>query len=428
MNISNLYNWLLNLGVSSELPDSEIRIIKMQNRLTTVSALLLSTFPIFFLVLQLKSGLLLCALGFLIIFLGYLFNYLRLYVLGRVTPIVLSPVLFILCIYYYGSELGFEFGLMAVMVLPVLYFYEKGRYILIYAVLIPAVVFAIYWISLNGAVYQIDPANHPFIRTYLFSSCFFLVLFYFLAMRKVNEEFEIKNEELVKSLYERNEEMESFSYLASHDMKQPIRTIINFADLMDSKLEDGTAVSEHRKFLALIKNAGIRLNGLIESILNYNVIGKTIDIEEVNVQNLIKDILVDLDALINEKSAQIKVGVLPVIRADRLALTSIFQNLITNGIKFSKMDVVPMLQILSKETAKDFIFIVKDNGIGFNPEYASKVFKLFQRLDQKENVKGTGIGLAHCKKIVESHGGRIWVDPRENLGSTFYFSIPKVIK
>jgi light-regulated signal transduction histidine kinase (bacteriophytochrome) len=256
----------------------------------------------------------------------------------------------------------------------------------------------------------------------MFLSCLCLVITYFLASESINKEYAKKNKNLVASLIQRNHELESFSYLASHDLKQPIRTILNFTDLLQKKA--GPLLDQpSTTFLNMISNSGHRLNLIVDSILKYNVIGMDRDLNLINTNNLLDGIVEDLDALIDEKNAIIKYDHLPDLVGDQAELTSLFQNLISNGLKFSHDKRIPIIEIKSKLINQHYLFSISDNGQGFDVQYVEKIFQLFQRLDN--NVRGTGIGLAHCKKIVELNGGKIWAESKLEKGSTFYFTILK---
>ena len=420
MSINDVYVYLENIGVSEETPEWEARIVRTQNKLCIASALILSSFPFFFFMLKLKSGMPLIFVALSIIIGNFFFNALQWYRTSRMFGIIGGASLFILGMHFYGLNVGFEFGLMAILVLPILYFKKVVERFLIYVLIVPIVLLSMYYLMYNPPIFETVHEKQVYVRIYMFLSCLSLVVTYFLASESINKDYEHRNKKLVSSLIQRNHELESFSYLASHDLKQPIRTILNFTELMQLKGDDKLD-SQSKTFLNMISNSGKRLNLIVDSILKYNVIGVDRDLNIVDCNEIVQGIIDDLNVLILEKGALIRFMNLPKLIGDQAELSSLFQNLISNALKFSDSDRTPFVDIRCKLVNNHWIFSIADNGQGFDVEYVDKIFQLFQRLDN--NVKGTGIGLAHCKKIVELNGGKIWAESEEGKGSTFYFSI-----
>lgn len=224
-----------------------------------------------------------------------------------------------------------------------------------------------------------------------------------------------------------NIELEHFAYIASHDLKQPLRTILNFSELLQNEKEDQLD-EEANLFLKFIHESGERLNKMVNDMLDYSVIGSDSKLEPVSVQAVINTIKKDLHSLINDSEANIIANDLPKILGYETELRSLFQNLISNSIKYSRENVFPLIQINCKETDEHWLFSVKDNGRGFDPIYKNKIFNIFQRLENGKTQSGTGIGLAHCKKILDVHQGEIWAESEVNQGSTFWLKIPKEIE
>ena len=236
-----------------------------------------------------------------------------------------------------------------------------------------------------------------------------------------------EKEKLRKSLSELenlNRELDEYTYIVSHDLKAPLRSIQAFSEfLLDetiTKLND-----DEKDYLGKIIGASKRMTELIEDLLLLSRVNrKFLDVELVDLNEMIKEIEADLQSLITEKKAKVLNNGLPKIKGHRVWLKQIFSNLINNGLKFNESSA-PTIHLAFEEHYDYYIFNVKDNGIGIKEEDYENIFKLFQRLDPQNKYLGTGAGLTICKKIVESYGGRIWVESRHGLGSTFYFSIPK---
>lgn len=238
-------------------------------------------------------------------------------------------------------------------------------------------------------------------------------------------ERKIAEQKLEKSnieLQRKNKEIEQFAYAASHDLQEPLRSISNFSTLLAKKLENNpdTAIN---KYMRLITGGANRMSKLIFDLLEYSRLGKDMSKSITDCNILMQDVLTDLTSLIEENQAKIYIQKLPVINC--YDLKSVFQNLIINAIKFKKSREFPIINISASETEKEFLFKIQDNGIGIEKEYYNRIFIIFQRLHTRFEYAGTGIGLSQCKKIIEQHGGKIWVESEFGEGSTFYFTIPK---
>lgn len=231
---------------------------------------------------------------------------------------------------------------------------------------------------------------------------------------------EVVNQKLVNS----NQEMEQLVYAASHDLQEPLRTVTNYISLLQ---EDYSGVLDEtaEKYLHFIKRSAGKMQELIKDLLDYSRIGRNITLNDVDCKKLIQDVINEMNTTITENNAQISFKGLPALKGDETKLRQLFQNLISNAIKFRRKDVQPVITVTASEQDSMYLFSVKDNGIGINEKYIPKLFVIFQRLHSDKEYKGTGIGLATCKKIVLLHNGNIWVESKEGEGSTFYFLLPK---
>jgi light-regulated signal transduction histidine kinase (bacteriophytochrome) len=233
--------------------------------------------------------------------------------------------------------------------------------------------------------------------------------------------------EKTQSLERSNKQLEQFVYIASHDLNEPLRTLSNYVNLFSSDYRDKldqTAL----KHLQRIMNATVRMEALIHDLLEYARVGQTKDIIEINSRLLVQEVLSDLAVSILESDAKIDVHELPVVYGNYAAVKSVFQNLISNAIKFRKKDVHPIITISSSANNIEWAFAISDNGIGIEQQYQERIFSIFQKLHSHKEYAGTGIGLAQCKKSVEEFGGRIWIESEVGKGSIFYFTILKLNK
>lgn len=227
------------------------------------------------------------------------------------------------------------------------------------------------------------------------------------------------NEDLLRS----NKELENFAYIASHDLQEPLRMVTCFTQLLakqfNEKLDDNA-----KEYIGFAVDAAKQMYDLINGLLAYSRISrKEITFSEVDMNKIIDSVKANLGLIIKEKNCLIETNNLPVVFAESNQMIQLFQNLITNGIKFSKND--PHIYISSKTEKTHFHFSVKDEGIGIDTKYFDKIFEIFKRLMPKDQYDGTGIGLAICKRIVENHSGKIWVESEPGKGSVFHFTLSK---
>lgn len=220
-----------------------------------------------------------------------------------------------------------------------------------------------------------------------------------------------------------NEELEQFAYVASHDLQEPLRKIASFSELLSSQYK-GRLDAEAGRYLEYITDGAYRMQTQIRELLEYSRIdrrGKEFSPTDCN--EVLDLTLRYIHLAIEEAGAAVTHDPLPTVNADGVQLGQVFQNLITNAVKF-RGTAAPQVHISAEEREREWIFSVKDNGIGIAPEYAERIFVMFQRLHTRSEYPGTGLGLAICKKIVERHRGRIWVESEQGKGSTFRFTIP----
>ena len=240
-----------------------------------------------------------------------------------------------------------------------------------------------------------------------------------------SKELQEKNEQLKLS----NESLQQFAYVASHDLKEPLRMIGSYSSLLDKRYKQIIDESG-RDFLLFIKKSVIRMETLLDDILEFSRTGNLpVPTEMVSVKDIMETVEANLTYCFENLSGTLIIHNenLPVIKAHRTQLIQLFQNLVSNGVKF-KGDKDPIVIVDCDKKGDNFIFSVKDNGIGIAKENHKKVFEMFKRLNPKEEYEGTGIGLATCKRIVDSWDGDIWVESIEGEGSTFFFSYPCPIK
>jgi light-regulated signal transduction histidine kinase (bacteriophytochrome) len=221
-----------------------------------------------------------------------------------------------------------------------------------------------------------------------------------------------------------NGELQQFVLVASHDLREPLRMIVGFVQLLEKRFPDNLDESS-RKYIRFAVDGAHRIQQLIEDLLSYTRIGGgELAVREMDLGSALEEALLNLKLTLEEAKAEVHIGSLPVVLADRSLMVLLFQNLVGNAVKFRGPDR-PRVWIDSREEGDEWVISVRDNGIGIEEKYYGKIFEVFQRLHARDQYPGTGIGLALCRKIVDQHGGKIWVGSSPGKGSVFHFSLPK---
>jgi len=239
-----------------------------------------------------------------------------------------------------------------------------------------------------------------------------------LALEDISERKEIQRE-----LERSNRDLEQFAYVASHDLQEPLRVVTSFTQLL-AKRYKGKLDSDADEFVAYIVDGADRMYRLINDLLAYARLGShEAEFGATDCEAVLADALSNLGSAIEENGATVSHDPLPNVMADRDQLSRLFQNLLSNAIKFHAVDS-PVVHISARRNEDEWLFSVRDNGIGIDPEHFERVFLIFRRLHGRSEYSGTGVGLAICRKIVERHGGKIWIESQAGKGSTFYFTMP----
>ena len=238
-------------------------------------------------------------------------------------------------------------------------------------------------------------------------------------LRRAHAELEAKARELARS----NEELQQFAYVASHDLQEPLRMVSSYTQLLGRRYASHLD-ADAREFMGYIVEGSARMKQLIEDLLAYSRVGTRVrEFRDVSSEAALAKALANLRGAQERTNAAVTHDPLPAVRGDEGQLTQLFQNLVGNALKFRGPDD-PRIHVSARAEEGAWLFSVADNGIGLDPQYAERIFLMFQRLHNREEYPGTGIGLAICKKIVDRHGGRIWVEGRPGTGCIFFFTLP----
>jgi PAS domain S-box-containing protein len=238
--------------------------------------------------------------------------------------------------------------------------------------------------------------------------------------KQAEVELQRQQQDLARS----NAELQQFAYVASHDLQEPLRMITSYLELLQRRYR-GQLDAKADLFIDFAVDGAARMQTLINDLLTYSRVGTGgKPLEQADCTEILQNALLNLQVAIAESQAVITQDPVPVIRGDSVQLTQLFQNLISNAIKF-RQQTIPQIHIGCEQRNGQWVFSVRDNGIGIEPQYLDRIFLIFQRLHSRTEYPGTGIGLAVCKRIVERHGGQLWVESSFGEGSTFYFTFPE---
>jgi PAS domain S-box-containing protein len=251
---------------------------------------------------------------------------------------------------------------------------------------------------------------------------FFTAILSDITERKQAEQHLVQ---MVVELKRSNDELQQFAYVASHDLQEPLRMVASYTQLLAHRYK-GRLDTDADEFIGYAVDGSNRMQRLIQDLLAYSRAGtKGKALREISSENALKDALTDLRATIEESGAVVTHDSLPAITMDGTLLAQVFQNLVGNAIKYRSAEAPHVHVSATENGGHEWIFSVRDNGLGIDPQYFERIFVLFQRLHGQTQFKGTGIGLAICKKMLERLGGRIWVESQPEKGSTFYFALPE---
>ncbi len=333
---------------------------------------------------------------------------------GRPKPAMKNALLFMLAVFIADMLLPFGIAFGNLYIASILLVMRDGRR----KIMIIAAI-ACFCTLLKIAFYFNSETEYYFLVNRA-TTVFAIVVTAMIAMRL--SIFQEKRR-LLKELERRQKESEQFLYIASHDLNEPVRTIKVMAEMLDDKYAPQLG-EEGRQFTAFIHNAAERMSDLTRSLLDYGRIGKDSRRESADVGVIVQEAVDDLAGLVSESGAKISIGAMPTMHVYPRELRQLFQNLVANAIKFRREGIEPKVWISSEAKFGYRQFAVRDNGMGISSEHLDKIFVMFRKLHSPNDFEGTGIGLAHCRKIAELHRGKIWAHSVPGRGSTFYFTIP----
>ncbi len=249
-------------------------------------------------------------------------------------------------------------------------------------------------------------------------------LIMFVEHTTKRKNLEQKMVKMIQALNKSNSELERFAHICAHDLNEPLRTISNYSRIIEDKFKDQLG-DEAKNYLNTISKSIRHMNTLVNGILAYSQFERSgLNKSFFSLHHIINSVKMVLEKKIRDKNAFIYSDNVPTIYGDMMLIARVFQNLISNALKFNETDI-PIIYITAKEKKNTWIFSVEDNGIGIDPKYHHRIFDLFEKLHHTSKYEGTGVGLSISKKIIEAHGGKIWIKSSLDNGSQFFFSLPK---
>ncbi|MFX1593181.1 MAG: ATP-binding protein [Promethearchaeota archaeon] len=337
----------------------------------------------------------------------------------RIRILIISILLIISCLLIYYFEVILRTSILIAhffyfpSILACLWWKKKGIIIPMFL----AVILIIFNLIPEQEFYNIEVLNN-FLRAF---SLVIIGMVVSLLSEHISKR-EIEFNEIMEDLRRSNEDLQQFAYVASHDLQEPLRAIVSFSQLLEDKYHEKID-KDGKEFIHFITDGAKKMNTLIKDLLSYSRITTHAKPSKlINIEKILKDALYNLQEAIKESGAVITYDKMPIIKVDKTQFTQLFQNLLSNAIKFRREEP-PRIHIGVKKNNDEWLFSVKDNGIGIESKFFGKLFNIFYRLHTKEEYPGTGIGLPICKKIVQRYGGKIWVESEIGKGSTFFFTI-----
>lgn len=367
-----------------------------------------------------KSNTLVSMVG--VTFVGLSYIIIQICVRSDVFPVTMFPDNFITRPYDLIPLIIYT--VLGLFVLPAFYKYQKNVFTeaLMWS-MVPAIATQLFMVFGSIELYDnyFNIAHFLKILSYMLPFAG-LVIFYVKTFR-VSEERQLALKEAHQLLTLKNQELEQYTHITSHDLKEPLRSITSFTELLEDRYQEKLD-SKGQQYLQFIKKSSNRMHKTIKVLMDYSRVGADIQFEWIDCNEVLDMVQQDLSLLITDANASFEVGTLPTICGGETDIRLLFQNLIANSLKFSKEGVAPIIKISATLESREWKFEFQDNGIGMSKEDVTDIFIIYKRLKSSSKNDGQGIGLSHCKKIVELHGGKIWVSSEPNVGSSFYFTIP----
>lgn len=367
-----------------------------------------------------KSNTLVSFIG--VTFVGLSFIIIQICVQSEVFPVTLYPDKFISRPYDFIPLIIYT--ILGLFVLPAFYKMQKNVFTeaLMWS-MVPAIATQLYMTFGSRELYDNDFNIGHFLKIISYLLPFAGLVIFYIKTFQVSEERQLALKKAYQLLTLKNQELEQYTHITSHDLKEPLRSITSFTELLEDRYQEKLD-PKGKQYLQFIKKSSVRMHKTIKVLMDYSRVGADLKLEWIDCNEILEMVQQDLTLLIKDTKAAFEAGNLPTIYGGETDIRLLFQNLIANSLKFSKEGVTPLIKISATLQNQEWLFEFQDNGIGMPKEDVKDIFIIYKRLKSSSKNDGQGIGLSHCKKIVELHGGKIWVSSEPNVGSSFYFTIP----
>lgn len=418
----------IRIGVESTVDSETIKKIRLSNSMSIVAistAVIVSGY-----ILILNSSILttsIVSLTLISTIIPPLLNHYHKHILARTSFILLAIIDVIVLSIVFGNDIDIHLFLFALFGFPFIlleYKLKLTRYFLSFLIIISY--FFLEWYTMhNPPIIALDDTYTILFRILNTIMIFIMIyaLYYFFILEN---RYHIKKlEHTSEKLNAKNHELEQFANIVSHDLNEPIRTVNSFLEIIKEEYHDAKN-QEISLYFSHINRAISRMQTMLENLLKYAKLSKNLVFKNVDLNKIIHDIKIDINGLITKKRVLLSHSELPMIACAPIKLKQVFQNLIINAIKYQKPNQIPIIHISYEKNHECYTFCIADNGIGIPTDKRDEIFQMFNKLHKTDQYEGEGIGLAFCKKIIELHGGSIWVRSQINEGSQFYFTIPVV--
>lgn len=430
--MKRIWKILSHLGNNPKKADLHSKSIVFVNRISIVMWLFIFTSIIINLILKSYHFIPVLSAGIVLISFNFLLNHWHKHLAAKVNMILTLNLLLLYMSYAGGAGSGLEFYFLSLTILPLIIF-QRPLYIYIFeAMCIASLIIQRIYFSPFFSTLEPD-AELVFSIFYIINSIYscLLIILGIIFFRRINDRNERQLMEANRIVEKKNEELEqlnkrldSFSSTVSHDLRAPLRGIMTVSNILKEDYKE--ALDEEGQNLIEMQVINVRkMDKLIEDILEFARAGKQkIEMNEIDMGALANEVIHELLDPVQREKVKFNLQPLPSIKADRSLMKQVFINLVSNAIKYSAKVPQPVIEIGSYKEEGEYIFFIKDNGVGFDMSYSTKLFKVFQRLHSSEEFEGTGLGLAIVHNIISGHGGRTWAVGKPNEGATFYFSLP----
>lgn len=413
------------LGTEDDIPEDEIRRLVLSNQVYLAALIVCLAFTILFTFTGALEAAILTGIGLLTMVFCLFLNYKKRGLLSRKISIYIPTVLYTLGGIFYGESLGFQYGFLTLLLIPLLYFNRKKDFIPYYLWCFLNIIVLLYFFTYHEPL--IGAMNETFgLKLAVYFNNVFLMLIIISTFYSITAAYQNKNVSLLEQLKEKNNELEQFVYMASHDLKEPIRTISAYSSLLDKKIstEEDEDVGQ---FLFFIRDGANRMNKLLTDLLDFSTVGKhKIELEKIDLDTIISEVNENLKLAIHESQTEIISQALPEIMGSSSLMLQLFQNIIANSIKYRKKKEKSVIRISTESVDEKIRVQIADEGIGMKQKDLAQVFKPFYKIHGKSEYAGSGIGLSTCKKICDLLNAKIWMTSTFNEGSTTYLEFNRI--